>query len=65
MKKYEIVVNEVKYFFKDCWLEIIGLFDYMKCEGIVLIVYMLFEKGIFVRNECLVEIGKKYGKIVV
>jgi diketogulonate reductase-like aldo/keto reductase len=62
MRKYEIVANEVKYSLRDRWPEITGLLDYMKREGVALIAYTPLEKGTLARNECLAEIGKKYGK---
>ncbi|WP_048150758.1 aldo/keto reductase [Palaeococcus ferrophilus] len=61
MRKYEIVANEVKYSLKDRWVEE-GLLDYMKREKMALIAYTPLEKGSLARNECLAEIGKKYGK---
>ncbi|QDA31128.1 aldo/keto reductase [Thermococcus indicus] len=62
MRKYEIVANEVKYSLKDRWPETSGLLEYMKREKIALIAYTPLEKGSLARNECLAEIGRKYGK---
>ena len=62
MRKYEIVANEVKYSLKDRWPETTGLLDYMKREKMALIAYTPLEKGTLARNECLVGIGRKYGK---
>ncbi|CAB48957.1 aldo/keto reductase [Pyrococcus abyssi] len=62
MRKYEIVVNQVKYSLMDRTPEETGLLDYMKREGITLMAYTPLEKGILARNKCLAEIGKRYGK---
>ena len=62
MRKYEIVANEVKYSLRDRWPETSGLLDYMKKEKMALIAYTPLEKGTLARNECLAEIGKRYGK---
>nr|WP_206205105.1 aldo/keto reductase [Thermococcus sp. 9N3] len=62
MRKYEIVANEVKYSLRDRWPETSGLLDYMKRERIALIAYTPLEKGTLAKNECLTEIGRKYGK---
>ncbi|MFA4646324.1 aldo/keto reductase [Pyrococcus kukulkanii] len=62
MRKYEIVVNQVKYSLMDRTPEETGLLDYMKREKITLMAYTPLEKGILARNQCLAEIGRKYKK---
>ncbi|AEC51470.1 Oxidoreductase, aldo/keto reductase family [Pyrococcus sp. NA2] len=62
MRRHEIVANEVKYSVRDRWVESSGLLDYMRREKMALIAYTPLEKGTLARNECLGEIGKKYGK---
>ena len=62
MRKYEIVVNEVKYSLKDRWPETTGLLDYMKREKMILIAYTPLEKGTLARNKCLEQIGKDYNR---
>ncbi|AFK21698.1 morphine 6-dehydrogenase like protein [Pyrococcus sp. ST04] len=62
MRRYEIVVNQVKYSLMDRTPEETGLLEYMKKEGMTLMAYTPLEKGILARNKCLEEIGKKYGK---
>lgn len=62
MRKYEIVVNQVKYSLKDRRPEESGLLEYMKREGITLMAYTPLEKGTLARNSCLAEIGKTYNK---
>jgi len=62
MRRYEVVANEVKYSLADRWPEKSGLLEYMKREGIALIAYTPLEKGSLASNDCLAEIGERYGK---
>ncbi|NJE25224.1 aldo/keto reductase [Thermococcus sp. MV5] len=62
MKKYEIVVNQVKYSLRDRRPEESGLLEYMRREKITLMAYTPLEKGSLARNRCLSEMGAKYGK---
>lgn len=64
MKKYEIVVNQVKYSLADRHVER-ELLPYMDKEGMTLMAYTPLEKGRLARNECLARIGDKYGKTAV
>jgi len=61
MKKYEIVVNQVKYSLADRWVEK-DLLPFMEREGITVMAYTPLERGRLARNECLSKIGSKYGK---
>ena len=63
MKRYEVVVSEVKYSLRDRWVEK-ELLPYME-KRIALIAYTPLEKGRLAKNKCLAEIGKKYNKTSV
>lgn len=61
MKKYEVVVNQVKYSLADRHVER-ELLPYMEKEGMALMAYTPLERGRLARNQCLAKIGGKYGK---
>lgn len=63
-RKYEIVVNQVKYSVLDRDIEH-SLLPYAIKEGITIQAYTPLEKGYVARDERLIKIGKKYGKTAV
>ncbi|MEM0056945.1 MAG: aldo/keto reductase [Candidatus Geothermarchaeota archaeon] len=63
-KKYEIVVNQVKYSIYDREVEY-GLLPFMIKEGITLQAYTPLERGLVAYDQYLIKVGKKYDKTAV
>jgi len=61
LKKYEIVVNQVKYSVYDKSVEK-GLLQYMISRGITLQAYTPIERGLVAKDDFLAKIGSKYNK---
>ncbi len=64
-RKYEIVVNQVKYSVLDRWVEKSSLLRYAVENNILIQAYTPLEKGRVAGDPRLREIGEKYGKTAV
>lgn len=64
-RRYEIVVDQVKYSALDKWVEKSSLLGYAIKKNVLIQAYTPLEKGRVAENHRLREIGRKYGKTAV